>query len=71
MSPLYQQIEQMSREKGIDPDVIIGAVEDAILTAAKKYYRTEAPYQARLNRDTGQVEVFLVKKMSNSEILFV
>ena len=63
MSLLYEHIEQISRDKGIDPDVIICAVEDAILTAVKKYYRTEAPYQARLNRDTGQVEVFLVKKV--------
>ena len=40
-SLLYQTIEQISREKSIDPDVIIGAVEDAIITATKKYYRTE------------------------------
>jgi N utilization substance protein A len=63
MSPLYQLVEQISREKGVDAAVIIGALEDAILTAAKKYYRTEEPYQARFNRDTGQVEVFLLKRV--------
>ncbi len=56
----------MSREKGVDAGVIIAAVEDAILTAAKKYYATEEPYQARFNRDTGQVEVFLVKTVVDS-----
>lgn len=61
MSLLYQHIEQMSREKGVDAAIILAAVEDAILTAAKKYYNTEEPYQARFNRETGQVEVFLVK----------
>lgn len=61
MSLLYQHIEQMSREKGVDAAIIIAAIEDAILTAAKKYYATEEPYQARFNKDTGQVEVFLVK----------
>ena len=61
MSLLYQHIEQMSREKGVDANIIIAAVEDAILTAAKKYYATEEPYQARFNKETGQVEVFLVK----------
>ena len=40
MSPLYQLIEQISREKGVDAAIIIAALEDAILTAAKKYYRT-------------------------------
>ena len=63
MSLLYQHIERMSRDKGVEAEVIIAAVEDAILTAAKKYYRTEEPYQARFNRDTGQIEVFLVKKV--------
>ena len=35
---LYQQIELLSKEKGIDPQVVIGAVEDAILVATRKYY---------------------------------
>ncbi|MFQ5788906.1 MAG: transcription termination factor NusA [Acidobacteriota bacterium] len=62
-SLLYQTIEQISREKGIDPEVIIGAVEDAVITATKKYYRTEENLQARLNRETGQVEVYSIKKI--------
>ena len=61
MSLLFQHIEQMSRDKGVDAAIIVEAVEDAILTAAKKYYATEEPYQARFNKETGQVEVFLVK----------
>jgi transcription termination/antitermination protein NusA len=63
MSPLYQLIEQISREKGVDAEIIIAAVEDAILTAAKKYYRTEEPYQARFDRESGQVQVFLKKRV--------
>ena len=58
---LYQTIEQISREKGIDPDVIIGAVEDAIVTATKKYYRTKEDLQARLNRESGNIEVYSLK----------
>ena len=63
MSPLYQLVEQISREKGVDAAIIIAALEDAILTAAKKYYRTEEPYQARFNRETGEIEVFLPKRV--------
>lgn len=63
MSLLYQHIEQMSRDKGVDAAIILEAVEDAILTAAKKYYGTEEPYQARFNEESGQVEVFLVKRV--------
>lgn len=60
---LYRTIEQISREKSIEPDVIIGAVEDAILTATKKYYRTDEDLKARLNRETGQIEVFGIRKV--------
>lgn len=67
-SLLYQTVEQISREKGIDPDVIIGAVEDAIVTATKKYYRTEEDLRARLNRETGNVEVFTLKTVVDSVI---
>ena len=63
MSLLFEHIEQISRDKGVDAAIILEAVEDAILTAAKKYYGTEEPYQARFNKETGQVEVFLVKKV--------
>ncbi len=63
MSLLYQHIEQISRDKGVDAAIILEAVEDAILTAAKKYYGTEEPYQARFNEESGQVEVFLVKRV--------
>ncbi len=63
MSPLFQLVEQISREKGVDAAIIIAALEDAILTAAKKYYRTEEPYQARFNQETGEIEVFLLKRV--------
>jgi len=65
---LYQTIEQISREKGIDPDVIIGAVEDAIVTATKKYYRTEEDLQARLNRESGNIEVYSLKTVVDTVI---
>ena len=68
MSLLFEHIEQMSREKGVDASVIIEAVEDAILTAVKKYYTTEEPYQARFNKETGQVEVFLVKTVVDNVV---
>ena len=65
---LYQTIEQISREKGIDPDVIVGAVEDAIVTATKKYYRTEEDLRARLNRESGNIEVYTLKTVVDSVI---
>jgi N utilization substance protein A len=62
-SLLYQMIDQLSREKGIDPQVIISAVEDAILVATRKYYKTSEDLESRFNKDTGTVEVCAVKKV--------
>ncbi|HKS94736.1 MAG TPA: transcription termination factor NusA [Terriglobia bacterium] len=62
-SLLYQTIDQLSREKGIDPQIIISAVEDAILVATRKYYKTNEDLQSHFNKDTGAVEVYAVKKV--------
>ena len=62
-SLLFQTIDQLSREKGIDAQIIISAVEDAILVAARKYYKTAEDLQSHFNKETGIVEVFAVKKV--------
>jgi transcription termination/antitermination protein NusA len=60
---LRQQIEQISREKNINADVVIAAIEDAILTASKKYYKSNEDLRSRFNEETGQIEVFAVKQI--------
>ena len=62
-SLLYQTIDQLSREKGIDPQVIISAVEDAILVATRKYYKSAEDLESHFNKDTGAIEVCAVKKV--------
>ncbi len=62
-SLLYQTIDQLSREKGIDPQIIISAVEDAILVATRKYYKSNEDLRSHFNKDTGVVEVHAVKKV--------
>ncbi|HEX5482150.1 MAG TPA: transcription termination factor NusA [Terriglobia bacterium] len=62
-SLLFQTIDQLSREKGIDAQVIISAVEDAILVATRKYYKSAEDLESHFNKETGLVEVFAVKKV--------
>ena len=62
-SLLFQTIDQLSREKNIEQAVIISAVEDAMLVAARKYYKTAEDLRAALNRETGVIEIFAVKKV--------
>src|SRR6201997_3820946 len=57
---LYQQIEMLSREKHIEPEIVVSAIEDAMVVAARKYYKTEENLRGKFNPDTGQVDVFSV-----------
>src|SRR5580700_10794096 len=59
-SQLYQQIELISREKHIEPEIIIAAIEDAMVVAARKYYRTEEDLRSKFNGETGHVDVYSV-----------
>ena len=57
---LYQQIEMLSREKHIEPEIVVSAIEDAMVVAARKYYKTEEDLRGKFNAETGQVDVFSV-----------
>jgi len=61
-NPLQQTIEALSKEKGVDPEVIITALQDAIETAARKRYKNEN-MRARFNNETGQMELVAVKRI--------
>jgi transcription termination/antitermination protein NusA len=58
---LDQMIEQISREKHIEPGVIVAAIEDAMVVAARKYYKTDEDLRAKFNAETGQVDVYAVR----------
>jgi N utilization substance protein A len=61
-NPLQQTIEALSKEKGVDPQVIITALTDAIEAAARKRYKNEN-MRARFNTETGQMELVAVKRI--------
>src|SRR5215472_1837068 len=60
-SALYQSIEILSRDKGIDPAVVIGAVEDAIALATRKYYKTQENMRAEMDKETGEIRAYVFK----------
>ena len=60
-NPLLQTIEALAKEKGIEADTIIAAIEDAVLTASRKFYKTTEDLKTRFNHDTGQVDLFAIK----------
>ncbi len=65
-SELYNVIDALSREKGINPEIVVSAVEDAIVVATRKYYKTQETLRAELDKETGQIRAYAVKTIVES-----
>lgn len=68
---LMSVIEQVGKEKNIDRDVLVSALEAAMLSAARKKHGPNADLEARFNPDIGEVEVYefrrIVKEVVNND----
>jgi N utilization substance protein A len=60
-SALYQSIEILGREKGIDPEIVVSAVEDAIALATRKYYKTVENMRGEMDKETGEIRAYVYK----------
>ena len=60
-SALYQSIELLSKEKGIEPEIVVGAVEEAIALATRKFYKTQENMRGELNKETGAITAYIYK----------
>jgi len=71
---LVKSIEQLSRERGISPDIFYSAIEEALLTVADKYFDHKAEVKVDINREKGTLNVYTEKLVvrdaprDNSEI---
>jgi transcription termination/antitermination protein NusA len=62
-----KDIRALAYEKSIEVDRVYQALEDALSTAARKYYRTREPLEAVLDRSGGGVQIFAVKEIVENE----
>ncbi|MBU1966179.1 MAG: transcription termination factor NusA [Proteobacteria bacterium] len=60
---LKRLIEQMGKDRGIDRDIIVNALEDAMLMAARKKLGVDVELEAHYNEEAGEIEVFQFKKV--------
>lgn len=58
---LNRVIEQVSKEKGIDKSILISALENAMVSAAKKMFGHQRKIEAQYNTEIGEVELFEAK----------
>ena len=60
---LSRVIEQVSKEKQIDRQVVVEAIESAMVQAARKAMGAERQIEAHYNPDIGEVELFEIKRV--------
>jgi N utilization substance protein A len=67
---LNRVIEQVGKDKGIGKEILVEALENALLSAAKKEFGPQREIEARYNEQLGEVELFqfktVVEKVQNT-----
>ena len=61
MSEVRRVIEQVSRDRGIDKEILIKTLEEALRSAARKKFGTRVDIEVRYNEELGEIEVFQFK----------
>jgi len=61
MGTIFQSIEMLAKEKGIDSSIILDAVKDAMLVAARKQFHTDEELAAELDKKSGSIQIFGVR----------
>lgn len=56
-------VEQVSRDKGIDRQILIEALEEALRSAARKKFGAKVDIEANFNDESGEIEVFQFKQV--------
>ena len=62
---IFSEIEQLSQNKGINAEVVLDAVKDAMVAAARKHYKTDEDLVAEINPRSGGIDVFAVKTVTH------
>ena len=58
VSDIKRVVEQVSRDRGIDREVLIRALEEALRSAARKKYGNKLDIEVQYNDESGEIEVF-------------
>jgi N utilization substance protein A len=64
---LSKGIKSLAYEKSIDVERVFKALEDALATAARKYYKTREPMEAVIDRNSGNMTMYVIKEVVQDE----
>ncbi len=63
ISEIKRVVDQVSRDKGIDKNVLINAIEEALKSAARKKFGNKIEIEIQYSDQTGEIEVFQFKEV--------
>ncbi len=63
IADIKRVVEQVSRDKGIDRQILIDALEEALRSAARKKFGAKIDIEAHFNDENGEIEVFQFKEV--------
>ncbi len=63
ISEIKRVVDQVSRDKGIEKQILIKAIEEALKSAARKKYGSKIEIEIQYSEETGEIEVFQFKEV--------
>jgi N utilization substance protein A len=63
IADIKRVVEQVSRDKGIDRQILIQALEEALRSAARRRFGAKVDIEAHFNDESGEIEVFQFKEV--------
>ncbi len=63
ITDIKRVIEQVSKDKGIEPGILVNTLEEALKSAARKKYGNDIDIEAHYDDETGEIEVFQFKEV--------
>jgi transcription termination/antitermination protein NusA len=61
VADIKRVVDQVSRDKGIDREILISALEEALKSAARKKFGSKIDIEVQYSDDSGEIEVFQFK----------
>lgn len=63
ITEIKRVVDQISRDKGIESEVLINALKEALISAAKKKFGSKVDIEVQYNEETSEIEVFQFKEV--------
>ena len=68
---LIHALEQLEKEKGIDKEILIEAIEAALISAYKRNFGSSQNVRVSIDRESGEFKVYALKKVTDTQRTFI